>query len=111
MEDWALPKNIINIVKEIDTTLVAPVAETSTSRRTRNALCYLCCRIAEEMVSGSLADLGTVDIMQQEAAEYFHLHAYLELPSLVRAAEFIRSPDVAAPINRMVAAMRVTEFG
>jgi HD-like signal output (HDOD) protein len=111
MEDWALPKNIINIVKEIDATLVAPVAETSTSRRTRNALCYLCCRIAEDLLGGGLADLETVDILELDAAEYFHLHAYLELPSLVRTAEFIRSPDLALPIRRMVEAMRLAERG
>jgi HD-like signal output (HDOD) protein len=107
MQEWALPSNIINIVKEIDATLVVPPAQTSTSRRTRNALCYMCCRIAEELVSAGLADLGTFDVTNQECAEYFHLHAFLELPSLARAAEFIRSPDVTSSINRMVKTMRV----
>lgn len=108
MEDWALPKNIINIVKEIDATLVSPVSETSTSRRTRNALCYLCCRTAEKLVNGELADLGTFDTMNQESAEYFHLHAFLELPALNRTAEFIRSPEVTSSINRMAKSLQVT---
>jgi HD-like signal output (HDOD) protein len=111
MEDWALPKNIINIVKEIDATLVSPVADTSTSRRTRNALCYLCCRVAEELASGRLTDLGTFDIASQDGAEYFHLHAYLELPSLARVAELVRSSDVTMSINRMAQAMRVAKPG
>jgi HD-like signal output (HDOD) protein len=108
MEEWDLPRNIINIVKEIDATLVAAVAETSTSRRTRNALCYLCCRIAEELVGGKLTDLGAFDITSQESAEYFHLHGFLELQSLSRAAEFMRSSDVTSSINRMLKTMRVT---
>ena len=111
MEEWALPKNIINIVKEIDATLVSPVADTSTSRRTRNALCYLCCRMAEELASGRLTDLGTFDIAGQYAAEYFHLQAYLELPSLVRVADWLRSPEVTLSINRMVQTMRVAKPG
>ena len=111
MDDWGLPKNIINIVKEIDATLVAPVAETSTSRRTRNALCYLCCRVAEELASGALADLGTLDIASQNGVEYFHLQAYLELPSLARVADWIRSPEVTLSINRMAQTMRVAQPG
>jgi HD-like signal output (HDOD) protein len=111
MDDWGLPKNIINIVKEIDATLVAPVAETSTSRRTRNALCYLCCRVAEELASGALADLGTLDIASQNGVEYFHLQAYLELPSLARVADWIRSPEVTLSINRMSQTMRVAQPG
>ncbi len=107
MQDWALPKNIINIVKEIDATLVAPVAETSTSRRTRNALCYLCCRMAEGLANGDIVDLGTFDVAKQEDAEYFHLHAYLELPAMVPVAEFLRSPEVTTSINRMLATMKV----
>jgi HD-like signal output (HDOD) protein len=111
MEDWALPKNIINIVKEIDATLVSPVADTSTSRRTRNALCYLCCRVAEELASGRVTDLGTLDIASQDGADYYHLHAYLELPSLARVAELIRSPEVTLSINRMAQTMRVAKPG
>lgn len=109
MEDWALPPNIIHIVKEIDATLVAPISETSTSRRTRNALCYLCCRIAEELLGGDLDNLETVDILQWEAVEYFHLQSYLELPALAQTADFIRAPDVALPVQRMVDAMRVAQ--
>jgi HD-like signal output (HDOD) protein len=111
MDDWGLPKNIINIVKEIDATLVAPVADTSTSRRTRNALCYLCCRVAEELASGALADLGTLDIASQNGVEYFHLQAYLALPSLARVADWIRSPEVTLSINRMSQTMRVAQPG
>jgi hypothetical protein len=39
--------------------------------------------VAEELASGRLTDLGTFDIAGQDAAEYFHLYAYLELRSLV----------------------------
>lgn len=106
MQDWALPKNIINIVKEIDATLVAPVSETSSSRRTRNALCYLCCRIAEGLANGDIVGLDTFDIATQDAAEYFHLHAYLELPAMVPVAEFLRSPAVTTSIHRMLATLK-----
>jgi hypothetical protein len=71
-------------------------------------LCYLCCRTAEKLVNGELADLGTVDTMNQESAEYFHLHAFLELPALNRTAEFIRSPEVTSSINRMAKSLQVT---
>ncbi len=107
MQNWDLPDIIINIVKEIDATLVTPISETSTSRRTRNALCYLCCRVAEDLLSGKQASLETFDLANHEALEYFHLQAYLELPSLFRTMELMQSPEVAAPINRMVTAMRV----
>ena len=107
MQNWDLPDIIINIVKEIDATLVTPIAETSTSRRTRNALCYLCCRVAEDLLSGKQTSLETFDLATQEAPEYFYLQAYLELPSLFRTVELMQSLEVTAPINRMVAAMRV----
>jgi HD-like signal output (HDOD) protein len=111
MEEWALPNNLINIVKEIDATLVAPIGDTSTSRRTRNALCYLCCRVAEELASGALTDLGTFDLASQDSDEYFHLHAYLELPSLAGVADWMRSPAVTLSVNRMAQSMRVEQHG
>ena len=107
MQEWGLPKNIIHVVQEIDATLVSPVSGTSTSRRTRSALCYLCARLAEGLASGDIADLGTFDISDQEAIEYFHLHAYLELPTLAQTPEFIRSPAVSASLRRMAETMQV----
>jgi len=108
MAHWGLPRNIINIVQEIDATLVAPVVATSTSRRTRNALCYLCCRIAEELINGRLEDICTVELITKDAPEFYHLQAYLELPALANTGGFIRSPEVATSINRMLASMRVS---
>jgi uncharacterized protein YpbB len=63
--------------------------------------------VAEDLLSGKQASLETFDLANHEALEYFHLQAYLELPSLFRTMELMQSPEVAAPINRMVTAMRV----
>jgi HD-like signal output (HDOD) protein len=109
MQDWALPNRIINIVKEIDVTMVTPVSRTSTSRRTRHALCYLCSQIAEGLVSGEIADLSTFDIAKQDSAEYFHIHAYLELADLARVTELIRMPEVTSSISRMMKAMQAQQ--
>ena len=105
MKEWGLPKNLINVVKEIDETMVSPVGQASTSRRTRNALCYLCCRLAEDLVNGKCTDIGAFDILNRDSLEYFHLHAYLDLPSLAPSAELIHSPEITSPINRMLRTM------
>jgi len=106
MQDWELPPSIINGVKEIDSVLVTPVDQTSTSRRTRLALCYLCSRLAEGLATGDIPELAVFDIAAQEDAEYFHLHAYMDVGDMVRVADLIRMPDIAASVQHMVESMR-----
>ncbi|MFZ2308161.1 MAG: HDOD domain-containing protein [Rhodoferax sp.] len=106
MQDWELPPSIINGVKEIDSVLVTPVDQTSTSRRTRLALCYLCSRLAEGLATQGIRELASFDIAAQEDAEYFHLHAYMDVGEMVRVADLIRMPDITSSIQHMVETMQ-----
>jgi HD-like signal output (HDOD) protein len=105
MQEWALPNGIINAVREIDAILVTPIVQTSTSNRSRLALCYLCSRMAEGLVNGQITDVGAFDLAAQEAVEYFYAHGYFELPPMERVSEWIRSPDVTSSIQRMLESM------
>ena len=106
MQDWELPPSIINGVKEIDSVLVTPVDQTSTSRRTRLALCYLCSRLAEGLATQGIRELASFDIAAQEDAEYFQLHAYMDVGEMVRVADLIRMPDITSSIQHMVETMQ-----
>jgi HD-like signal output (HDOD) protein len=107
MREWKLPAPIVESVRDIDSVLVTPCDPTQAERSTRMAFCYICARLGERLAYGEIKDLAEFDLRQEQSVEFFHAHAYLRLPGLVRLNEFLHMPEVVKSINAMVFSMQV----
>jgi len=107
MREWELPDSIVTHVRDIDSVLVTPCDSTQLQRSTRMAFCYVCARLGERLAYGEIKDLAAFDLLQEQSVEFFHVHSYLNLPTLARLNEFLHMPEVVASINAMVFNMQL----
>jgi HD-like signal output (HDOD) protein len=105
MQEWSLPANLIDEVKDIDRVLVTPAEAIETKRSRALALCYLCARLGERLSLGSLEDLAAFDPDADSSVEFFHLRSHLDSPRLARLAEFLQAPDMVRSVKKMQAAI------
>ncbi len=106
MNDWGLPDRIVDDAAEIDTVLVTPSGAFGAERGSRLALCFVAARIGERLAEGRLADVAAFDTADAGDAELFHLRSYLTQPMLARLTMALRTPEVGAGVQRMLATMR-----
>jgi HD-like signal output (HDOD) protein len=107
MQKWELPASIIERVRDIDLVLVTPFDKALGARGTRMAFCYFCARMGERLANGSVRDLAAFQLEQDQSAELFHLHSYLQQPGIARLNEFLHMPELVSSINTMVQAMQI----
>jgi HD-like signal output (HDOD) protein len=107
MQKWELPASIIEKVRDIDLVLVTPCDKTMGQRSTRMAFCYLCARLGEKLANGSVKDLSSFQLEQEQSADLFYMQSYLQQPDLARLNEFLHMPELVSSINTMVQAMQI----
>lgn len=106
MREWGLPARLIAEVGEIDKALVRPSAQIEPSRRARLDLCFLCARLGERLVLGSLSDLAAFDLSTDSSAEFFHLRGHLDSPRLARLSDSLRSAELLKSVQQMQGAIQ-----
>ena len=106
MADWGLPEQVVEDASDIDEVLVRPAADFAPERGSRLAICYLCARLGERLAEGTIADLSQFDDTLAGDAEFHQLRSYAAHPKVAKALQVVRSPDVVASMQQMLAAMR-----
>ena len=100
MRDWALPDSLIDDVRRVDPCLVerAPALDL--------ALCYVCARVGEKLVSGELRHLSDFDLARDQGADFHHIQSRLSRPEWAAMAAALRGPALCEAIDTMARALR-----
>jgi HD-like signal output (HDOD) protein len=107
MQKWELPQSIIDRVRDIDQVLLSPCDPALGQRSTNMAFCYFCARMGEKLSYGSVKDLATFQLEQEQSPEFFHLQSYLQQSGIARLNEYLHMPEVVTSINTMVQSMQI----
>ena len=100
LREWALPASLTVDACAVDSLLTTPPHPDDAERDARLALCYLCVRLSERLMSGqALPDL--IQLLNSDSPDFHHLKSYLQLPQLARLPEFLLSQDVVLLVQSM----------
>ncbi len=102
MQEWGLPRGIIDDIRDIDHILVTPAQTPLEAQRgARLALCYLSARLGERLAKGTLSELASFDLGDEQDLNLFHLRSYLQVPALARLPDHLHSDEVLSAVQRM----------
>lgn len=100
LREWALPASLTVDACAVDGVLNRPPHADDAERDARLALCYLCVRLSERLMSGQpLPDL--MQLLNSDSPDFHHLKSYMQLPQLARLPECLLSQDVVMLVQAM----------
>ena len=106
MIEWELPAAVVRKAADIDGILTRPADGIDPDRDARLALGYFCARAGERLASGQLLRLDGLAFIDEAPADFFHFRSYLAHAPLKHLDAALKSPALAARLERMLGAMR-----
>ena len=109
-EQWGLPEDIARGLHHAYIPMALPPAEHPDSDDALAAavICYVAGRVGDQVAFHGLRDIGDLDLMAQDALEYFYLPDYLQVSGLSELPATLQESAVRRRINHLIATLGET---
>lgn len=106
-QQWGLPEALVRGLRHAYIPMAMPPADhpDTGSDLDSAVICYVAERVGDQVAFHGLADIGDLDLLDQEALEYFYLPAYLKASELTRIPAALGESAIRRRVNHLISTL------